>query len=108
MTQFPVSNIIADVIEITGFNYDQITGFARLPYLVRVRDAIAWVAREAHGRTWNEIGEVIGGRDHKTIFSAHARAATRRATEHDFLVLTDKLLSAAKERASAAFERNFS
>lgn len=45
-------------------------GPRRMPALVRARAEMALVLRQVHRRSWPEIGEALGGRDHTTIMHA--------------------------------------
>jgi chromosomal replication initiator protein len=56
------------------------TGKGRRQYIVRPRQAIMLAARR-RGKTLNQIGAALGGKDHTTILYG-ARRAERREAEH--------------------------
>lgn len=94
----PVSAIVEDAVEITGFARGRILGATREMGPVRVRRAVAWAAREAHGTSSAAIGRALGNRDHATILYGFAAAERGRATDPDFADLTEQLLARALAR----------
>jgi chromosomal replication initiation ATPase DnaA len=57
-----------------GITYIRVIGAQRSRELVRARDIVAALAY-ASGYTNQQIGDVLGGRDHTTIIAARQRAA---------------------------------
>ena len=94
----PVSAIVDDAVAITGLARGRLLGATREMGPVRIRRAIAWAAREAHGLGNVVIGRALGDRDHSTIRLGHIAAERDRATDRDFASLTEQLLTRALSR----------
>jgi chromosomal replication initiation ATPase DnaA len=85
------------IIEFAGVAFSvsegAILGPTRAARIVRARDAVAWVAKEAFGTSSVDIGRALGERDHSTILTAQRRAEALRATDEGFRDATDRLLA---------------
>lgn len=96
-----VATIIAFVAEQMGLRKVDIVGLRRTRSLVRARAAITWIARTVAGRSWKEIGRMMGGRHHTTIMN-HMQVA-ERLCERDpaFRLVTRRATRHFQERTSA-------
>lgn len=89
----PVTRIVFAASQLTGLDPVLIVSNRREPQVVRVRDAVAWVAREATTRSYPEIGRALR-RDHSSVLTAVKRADELRRRDAEFRSLTDRLLTA--------------
>jgi chromosomal replication initiation ATPase DnaA len=97
-----VAAIVADAALILGCSADDIAGRTPGSELAEARRAVAWAARHSTRYTRGRIGKALGGRDGSTIRELVARAERRRGEDGTFRLLTDLLLSKARDRRSAA------
>ena len=91
MTTTRVSDLITIASRITGLTPDQINGPQRFRPIVRVRQAVAYVAAEQGKHTYSHIGRVMGGRDHTTIIHAHRMVPEFMKTDADLRLLVERL-----------------
>lgn len=75
----------------SGLTVATLVGQSRRQRDVRIRDAVALVAREQGGLTLKQIGRALGRRDHSTINTALKRAEARRGTDPAFRLLVERL-----------------
>lgn len=72
----PIGPLIERAAWIFGVTPDLIVGRSRAARHSRARAAVAWAARQ-NGRSYSQIGRVIGGRDHTTMIHHVQRAEQR-------------------------------
>jgi hypothetical protein len=94
----PVCADIAGLVKIAGahcgISPERIVGELRDAKSVRARFAVAWAARELLGYGSGRIGSALGGREHKTIRCALARAdGLIAAGDPAFITLCKTLLA---------------
>ena len=97
-----VASIIAIAYDLTGVSPREILGAWREPRIIRVRAAVAWVARQVTGYSLPRIGDALGQRHHTTIINLIRKADILRAGDCHFRVLTDQLRQRAEERRDSA------
>lgn len=84
-----IEGLVQRASGISGHSAAELRGGGTSGSLVAARFAVVWAARSALGRTFAQIGEVLGGRDHTTIASAYRRSLVLRAGNADFRALSD-------------------
>ena len=79
---------IADLVKIASdlscISKDAILGESRLRHIVRVRQAVAYVAVEQGVHSLPQIGRELGGRDHSTIRHGHQTAEAVAARDPEY------------------------
>lgn len=96
---YTMHELVVAAARVTYSQPDEITIANRVKWLVRIRDAIAYLAFPHYSYT--RIGEKLGGRDHSTIITSRERATVMvendklfaqlvKAIEREALVLADK------------------
>ena len=84
MSRIRVADIIAAASRMTGIPVADITGPSRVKRLVRVRQAVAFVAaRQADRLSYPMIGRMLG-RDHSTIIHAIIAADANRQIDREY------------------------
>ena len=84
MSRIRVADIIAAASRMTGIPVADITGPSRVKRLVRVRQAVAFVAaRQADRLSYPMIGRMLG-RDHSTIIHAIIAADANRQIDLEY------------------------
>lgn len=73
--------LIAHVAEAFDLTIADLTGPSRMRHIVLARQAAAWVLRRASPLSLEEIGRLLGGRDHTTIGYSIAQVAQRMADD---------------------------
>lgn len=94
MSRTRIADIVALASRITGIATADIVGPTRVKRIVRVRAAVALVARK-HGHSFPTIGARLGGRDHSSIVHYTQQEAMWRQYEPAFGELVDKLTETA-------------
>lgn len=88
---------VADVVERvaweTGISAAVILGTSRARGAVRARFAVYWIAHNFCGRSFNRVGQTLGGRDHATVRNGVLQAQLMRQRDPAFLALTDKVVA---------------
>lgn len=84
-----------------GLHVNAITGISREARLVRARAAIAWVASLGLGRSYAQIGKLLGDRHPTTILSLLRKAESLRGRDPAFAMLTTRLLDRIEKASSA-------
>lgn len=97
-----IAAIVADVGRLLDLAPEAIIGRGRTAELVRARQAAAWAATVpplSHG--FAHVARALGRSDIATVIARTEAAHARRASEPAFARLTDRLLTAVKERMRA-------
>lgn len=81
-----VMDLVERTAELTGIPRGKITGQDRTPDSCMARFAIVRVAKD-EGKSYAQIGRVLGGRDHSTMFSGYQRAKEFERKDADFATL---------------------
>lgn len=81
MKPIMIADIIAHTARLTGVSIDEIKGPRRNREFVRSRMIVCYLAREITGKSFPEIGRMLGGRDHSTII--HGRAECINIMQRD-------------------------
>jgi len=84
-----VADIVAIASDITGYRAEAITGRSRKRFIVRVRQAVYFVARE-QGHSYPDIGRRLG-RDHSTVITGRETAINFMGRSPKFARLVDAL-----------------
>ena len=92
-------SIIDAATDISGYTRAEITGPLRRVSLCRVRWAVMLRLRDG-GRSYPQIGRMIGGRDHRTIMHGVARAGALVTSDAEFAGLVRRLATLADWRAA--------
>lgn len=74
-------DILNAVSSVYGIGKMDLVSFRRFPHLVEARDAFYWCARTMTPRSYPEIGQFFGDRDHSTVWTA-VRRTTKRFAAH--------------------------
>lgn len=92
-----LAHSVADCIELvvreTGISEYDLLGQFRARKTVQARQLVYWLARYGTDKSMPQIGQHIGGRDHKTIASGVDTVNLRRASDPSFRALSDRLLA---------------
>jgi chromosomal replication initiation ATPase DnaA len=75
------ARILAAVAAHFGLSMADLSGRSRLHHIVLARQAAAWALRRATPLSLSAIGQLLGGRDHKTILHAIAQTESRMAAD---------------------------
>lgn len=86
-----MAEIVIAVSFETGVSTARIQGESRSMDVFRARAAVCWLARALTGKSLQQIGIALGGRDHTTILSAHRRSTALIARDPAFRMLTTRL-----------------
>lgn len=97
-TQSPMAAIIGDCAFHTDVKVASILSVRRDKAIIRARFAVCWVAREGLNYSYQMIAAPLGDRDHSTIIHACRRAEYLRATDPEFLRLTNLLITLVEQR----------
>ena len=89
-----VGALLIAASRITGVSPAMIRGKDRTPNIVRIRDAVIWCARTAHGVSQSHLGRALDDRDHSTIRIAFNRAEQRINRDGDFALLCGAITDA--------------
>lgn len=96
-----VSALIDGAAAVTSLPRETITGTSRLRPVVRVRQAVMYLACKA-GHTTPQVGKRIGGRDHSTVVHGRDMAAYRITQDPTFADMVRRIREAAPQRGVAA------
>ena len=79
--RIPLPETIIDIV-CTHFSIprDQLTGRSRARDVTYPRHIAMYLLRERAGTSLTQIGQLLGGRDHSTVLSGHARIKQERAS----------------------------
>lgn len=91
-------DIVRAVARAAGVSASDIRGQRRTRDLVRLRWAVAWLAR-ARGVSYPQIGRALGGRDHTTIIHGIRRLGAMGGGEREII---DELLARAQDILAGA------
>lgn len=91
----PVTELIAKAAVMFRVNPADITGPSRARVFMRPRMA-TYLAARVSGRTYQQIGRIIGGRDHSTIVAGCNSAEELFKRDRDFRVAVRSLIAAAE------------
>jgi len=69
--QEQLNGILTDVSDYYGLEITDVTSNSRLSELVRARDMFTYVCREYTSASYNDIGQMLGGRNHATIIHSN-------------------------------------
>ena len=69
--QEQLNGILEDVSRYYGLEITEVTSNSRLSELVRARDMFTYVCREYTSASYNDIGQMLGGRNHATIIHSN-------------------------------------
>ena len=86
----PVAFVIHTVCDFTGIARADLVSRRRLPMLVEARAAVIWVARENTERSLQEIGLLLGNRDHSTILHGYQIAEQKRRDDALYCAMLDE------------------
>lgn len=76
------AKLIALVASAFGLEAGDVTGRSRRAYIVQARQAAAWVLRRAYPAiSLEEVGRLLGGRDHTTIIYSLEQVEARIAAD---------------------------
>jgi chromosomal replication initiator protein len=70
-------DILNAVSSVYAIGKMDLVSFRRFPHLVEARDAFYWCARTMTPRSYPEIGQFFGNRDHSTVLTGVQRATKR-------------------------------
>lgn len=68
-----MADILRQASFLFGISEKDIKGQSRSNVYTRPRMAVSFLCKDLTGRSWNEIGKFLGGRDHSTIINAYRR-----------------------------------
>jgi len=86
---FTMDDVILAASRVTYTPVDQINGKSRPPWIIRIRQAIAHIAKAHY--SFAEIGRRMGGRDHSTIGSSCEKAKAMIARNKQFAQLVKEI-----------------
>lgn len=66
MTRVKIADITGAACRLTFMSKGDLTSPRRVQYIMRVRQAVYFIARQ-HGYSYRTIGGALGGRDHSTV-----------------------------------------
>lgn len=96
MSRLRVADIVSAASRLTGIPVADITGPSRVKRLVRVRQAVAYVAaRQADRLSYPMIGRMLG-RDHSTIIHAVIAADANRQIDREYATFLRQLRTEAR------------
>lgn len=84
--------LIADVAAALDVEMADLTGRSRVRHIAEARQAAAWVLRRASPLSLEQIGRLLGGRDHTTIGYSIAQIEARCATDPAYAARLHSLL----------------
>jgi len=84
--------LIAQVAVAFDLTPADLTGDSRMRHIVLARQAACWVLRQASPLSLEEIGRLLGGRDHTTIIYSIGQIERRCAADPHFRALAYSLL----------------
>src|SRR6266508_1058984 len=73
--------LISLVASAFGLSASDLTGQSRMRHVVLARQAAAWVLRKTYAISLEQIGRLLGGRDHTTIGYSIAQVEQRIAND---------------------------
>jgi len=85
-------DLIAHVARAFDLTPSDLTGRSRMRHIVPARQAAAWVIRKASPLSLEEIGRLLGGRDHTTIGYSIAQVEQRLAIDPIYAAQMHSLL----------------
>ena len=68
-----LNGILEDVSSYYGLEITDVTSGSRLSEFVRARDMFAYLCREYTSASYNDIGKMLGGRNHATIIHSNKK-----------------------------------
>lgn len=71
--QEQLNGILEDVSSYYGLEITDVTSNSRLSELVRARDMFTYLCREYTSASYNDIGQMLGGRNHATIIHSNKK-----------------------------------
>ena len=71
--QEQLNGILTDVSDYYGLKITDVTSDSRLSEFVRARDMFAYLCREYTSASYNDIGQMLGGRNHATIIHSNKK-----------------------------------
>tara|TARA_R110000782_G_scaffold253200_1_gene341240 strand:+ start:268 stop:777 length:510 start_codon:yes stop_codon:yes gene_type:complete len=71
--QEQLNGILEDVSNYYGLEITDVTSNSRLSEFVRARDMFAYLCREYTSASYNDIGQMLGGRNHATIIHSNKK-----------------------------------
>jgi len=90
-----VRGTLRHVAELCGMDPAQLLAGGRRRAVVRWRQAAMWVARQASGQSWPEIGRVMG-RDHSTMIYGAQRAEAEMRLDREYAWTLERAWAAAE------------
>lgn len=84
-----------------AIGWRELAGNSRSRSVSRPRHVAMWLALRS-GRNVSEIGRVCGGRDATTVRHGVGQVEERRAGDHEFRRLTDRLLATIEAKTTEA------
>lgn len=81
-----IGSLVDRAVELTCIPRGNVVGADKTPESCMARWAIIRVARD-RGKSYAQIGRVLGGRDHSTMFTGYQRAIGLERTDQDFATL---------------------
>lgn len=88
-----IAEVVDRVAWETGVAGAVILGTSTARSAIRARFAVYWIAHAFCGRSYNRIGQTLGGRDHQTVRNGVLQAQLMRQRDPAFLALTDKVIA---------------
>lgn len=85
-------DLIATVALAFDISAAELIGQSRMRHIVLARQAAAWVLRKSSPLSLEEIGRLLGGRDHTTIIHSLAQVERRMATDTALRALVHSLV----------------
>jgi hypothetical protein len=71
--QEQLNGILTDVSDYYGLEITDVTSDSRLSEFVRARDMFTYLCREYTSASYNDIGQMLGGRNHATIIHSNKK-----------------------------------